>query len=222
MTIHWEILDDHRQALLKRLALMTYPKGVYLAGGTGLSLQMKLRTSVDFDFFVPTSFNEEVLYQEIKEAGFTSLDVIQKEAGTLDLRIEGVQVSYFFYPYPQVAPLITDIHFKALSFASPRDIALMKFQAIGSRGSKKDFYDLYEILKEEKIPGKDLLQEAKKKFGTHTELSYFIMGLTYFEDAEDDLLPQLFVPADWQTIKDFFIEYAKEVKKNYLSLSKKK
>jgi hypothetical protein len=201
MTIHWEILDDHRQALLKRLALMTYPKGVYLAGGTGLSLQMKLRTSVDFDFFVPTSFNEEVLYQEIKEAGFTSLDV---------------------YPYPQVAPLITDIHFKALSFASPRDIALMKFQAIGSRGSKKDFYDLYEILKEEKIPGKDLLQEAKKKFGTHTELSYFIMGLTYFEDAEDDLLPQLFVPADWQTIKDFFIEYAKEVKKNYLSLSKKK
>lgn len=38
-----------------------------MAGGTALSLQLGLRKSVDFDFFVPHKFNTDTLYAQLKE-----------------------------------------------------------------------------------------------------------------------------------------------------------
>ena len=37
------------------------------------------------------------------------------------------------------------------------------------------------------------------------------MGLSYFEDAEDEILPNTFVDYNWKEIKKFFIEFQKEV-----------
>lgn len=37
------------------------------------------------------------------------------------------------------------------------------------------------------------------------------MGLSYFEDAEDDILPNTFVKYNWEDIKKFFIKFQKEV-----------
>ena len=37
------------------------------------------------------------------------------------------------------------------------------------------------------------------------------MGLSYFEDAEDEILPNTFVDYNWGEIKKFFIEFQKEV-----------
>ena len=37
------------------------------------------------------------------------------------------------------------------------------------------------------------------------------MGLSYFEDAEDEILPNTFIDYNWENIKKFFIEFQKEV-----------
>ena len=36
------------------------------------------------------------------------------------------------------------------------------------------------------------------------------MGLSYFEDAEQEILPKTFVEYNWDKIKDFFIKFQSE------------
>ena len=38
------------------------------------------------------------------------------------------------------------------------------------------------------------------------------MVLSYFEDAEQEILPKTFVEYDWEEIKKFFINYQKDFK----------
>lgn len=53
MEIHWNILDNKRQALLPHFKDI-YEEGFYLAGGTALALHIGHRNSRDFDFFKQT------------------------------------------------------------------------------------------------------------------------------------------------------------------------
>ena len=89
-----QVLDN-----LKNVKLL---EDFYLAGGTGLALQLGHRKSVDLDFFAP-------LFPE-RNRFFTSLSsfrptVIQEANNTLDLNIQGVKVSFLEYKYPLLEPL---------------------------------------------------------------------------------------------------------------------
>ena len=44
------------------------------------------------------------------------------------------------------------------------------------------------------------------------------MGLSYFEDAEDEILPDTFVNYDWQKIKKFFIKFQSNFQKKLENL----
>lgn len=37
------------------------------------------------------------------------------------------------------------------------------------------------------------------------------MGLSYFEDAEDQILPNTFIDYNWENIKKFFMGFQKEI-----------
>ena len=39
------------------------------------------------------------------------------------------------------------------------------------------------------------------------------MGLSYFEDAEQELLPKTYVEYDWNKIKEFFVKFQEEFQK---------
>jgi len=86
----------------------------------------------------------------------------------------------------------------------------MKLTAIGRGGSKKDFFDLYFILLENKISIKTLVELYIKKYGINS-MNCIIMGLTYFEDAENEVLPQTFVSFDFKKIKKYFVNVSKEI-----------
>jgi hypothetical protein len=47
--MHYEILDENRIKILP--LLKNFKDDFYLAGGTGLALQIGHRDSIDFDFF---------------------------------------------------------------------------------------------------------------------------------------------------------------------------
>jgi len=55
MKIHYTVLDARRTKLLP--ALRSLKGAFYLAGGTGLALQLGHRISVDFDFFTDQHFD---------------------------------------------------------------------------------------------------------------------------------------------------------------------
>jgi hypothetical protein len=89
--------------------------------------------------------------------------------------------------------------------ADPRDIALMKLVAASSRGSRKDFVDLYTILRGG-IRIKDLFKDLSRKYQAGRTNEYHILkSLTYFEDAEKEPLPRMLVPFDWKECRKFFI-----------------
>lgn len=209
--MHWEILDSQRQVLLTTLADSISIKDCYMAGGTALSLQMKLRKSVDFDFFVPHPFSTDELLFQIRALYPTEIKVLQHQSHTLDLNIQGVQVSFFHYPYPMTEDFYIDQELPSLKMASPEDIAAMKMSAIGSRGARKDFFDLYHICLQKKISPRKMYDILQKKFGTDIDFSYMVMGLSYFEDAEHETLPNVFVRSDWKKIKTFFLSFAEEM-----------
>lgn len=127
-------MEDVLRALRKRAVL----DRAYLAGGTGLALRFGHRLSVDLDFFLSDPFDEETLLQRFQL--LPDLAVVQRAPQTLHLTIQGVKLSLFSYLYPLLFPTAA---FEDNQVADPRDIACMKITAIASRGSKRDFVDLY-------------------------------------------------------------------------------
>lgn len=206
--MHWNIFDKDRYELLKKITETVSIDNYYMIGGTGLSLQLGLRESFDFDFCVPTQFNNEVLIEELRSLG--TLEVKQNQKGTCDVILNGVQVSFFYYPNKIINNFVKIEEMPRLRVASILDIAIMKVVAIGGRGAKKDFFDLYNILNICKISVEELTRGLLKKYGDNINYLNTIMGLSYFEDADNELLPKAYVHYDWDEIKKFFIEFQKE------------
>lgn len=202
---HWNIMDSHREEMLKKISVLLRTETFYLGGGTALSLQMGLRKSFDFDFFTPDFFDSNGLYARLKDVFPTAdIDVVNLSKDTCDLRIDSVQVSFFRYPYKLVDSLVEVPGTMGLRLASPKDIAAMKVSAIGGRGAKKDFYDLYNIMRMKKISVEELAKCVVEKFGEEHNYAHMCMGLSYFADAEGEKLPTTFVKCDWNDIKKYF------------------
>jgi len=203
--MHLEILDERRIRLLRALVELPELAVFYLAGGTALSLQLGLRKSYDFDFFSEQRFNSYALLAQMKER-WKDLKVIHVDQDTCDVILDDVQTSFLWYPYPLVSGFITDdATLPGLKLCGVEDIAMMKLSAIGSRGSRKDFFDLYQIYQSvPQFDSRTLLSSAHRKFGEDFDLTYMIAGMSYFDVADSEVLPETFVTADWECVKQFF------------------
>ena len=211
--MYWNIFDKNRYELLKKISEVVSINDYYMIGGTALSLQLGLRESYDFDFCVKSEFNNEILLDELKSIG--NVEVVQNQKGTCDILLNGVQVSFFYYPNKVLADFKKVKEMPNLNIASVLDIAVMKLVAIGGRGAKKDFFDLYNIIEKCNISINELVKGLKQKCGDNINYVNIIMGLSYFEDAEDEILPNTFVNYNWENIKKFFIEFQEKIQKEF-------
>ena len=209
--MYWNIFDKGRYELLRKISEIVSINDYYMVGGTALSLQLELRESYDFDFCVKSEFNNEILLDELKSIG--NVEVVQNQKGTCDVILNGVQVSFFYYPNKVLAEFTKAKEMPNLNIASILDIAVMKLVAIGGRGAKKDFFDLYNIIEKCNISINELVKGLKQKCGDNINYVNIIMGLSYFEDAEDEILTNTFGDYNWENIKKFFIEFQKKVQK---------
>ena len=181
----------------------------YLAGGTALALQCGHRTSVDLDFFSQDQFNSEQIATAIIETGG---QVIQSETYSVHGVSAGVKMSFFHYPYPLLQPLLS---FQAILIASVDDIAAMKAVAISQRGDKKDFFDMYEILK--KIPPSALKRLFLSKFSEPRINCYHILkSFFYFDDADLQPDPISLNGTTWEQVKTYFTNNEKQIMKELL------
>lgn len=80
-----------------------------------------------------------------------------------------------------------------------RDIAPMKLKTITQRGSKKDFFDIFYLLRQMSL--QTILNLFKAKFKQY-ETFHVVKSLTYFEDAEQYPDPILFDKSlSWEEVK---------------------
>ena len=208
--MHWEVIDKNRFNILKKVIETISLEKYYLAGGTALALQTGIRESFDFDFFIQTEFDENLLIQELETIGKLEVTVCRK--GTVHAILNGVQLTFLYFKNNLVADKIAVEEIKGLYLASIEDIAIMKLIAISQRGTKKDFFDLYYICNNFNITITDILNMLDKKYDENKiNYAHIIQSLAYFEDAEDENLPKVFIEYDWQKIKEYYIKEQKKI-----------
>ena len=195
---HLSTITPSTEKTLLDLSAESILSTFYLAGGTGLALQLGHLTSEDLDFFSTDVFDEEALIQRVQRlAGFS---VVTKAPSTLHANIQGTKVSFLGYSYPLLFPLE---RFLEVAIADSRDIASMKIRAIASRGTKRDFIDLYATAQQFGLV--QLLQWFDRKYAQASYSRVHILkSLTYFEDAEKDPMPHMLISVDWSEVKRFF------------------
>lgn len=179
MPMHYEVLDEARRALVPHFA--SFRDTFYLAGGTGLALHIGHRISIDFDFFATGDIDTSQLYDMVCSVLGGEVPKVQEAHNTLVVRsTEGVQISFFGYHYPLLEPLVADEHMR---IASVVDIGCMKLSAIVSRAVRKDYVDLFFILKQ--VALKDLLAAMQQKMPL-LDRNLVLKALVSFDDVESE------------------------------------
>lgn len=79
----------------------------------------------------------------------------------------------------------------------------MKLNAIAGRGSKKDFIDLYFLLQDFSL--KQMLVFYIEKYFDGSEFMV-LKSLSYFEEADSQPQPQMFLDFNWEICKQKIIE----------------
>jgi hypothetical protein len=102
--IHAEVLPAVQLAVLRQLATVTRSEGFYLAGDTGIALQLGHRTSIDFDWFREAAVETpEILAATLRTTGIP-FELQQISRGTLHGLALGVATSFFHYPHATLRP----------------------------------------------------------------------------------------------------------------------
>jgi len=204
------VLTENARKNLEILKDFDFINDFYLAGGTGSCLWFGHRSSKDLDFFSYEDFKPSRLRDVLKENGVLSVENINK--GTFTGEFNNTMMSFFHYPYPLIKE---KIEFKGVYIANWADIACMKIDSISSRGKKRDFIDLYFIIKKEKVSLENIIDWFKIKYKeVRFNIVHVIKSLSFFEDANNDPMPEMLIDIDWDKIKEFFITESNKILSN--------
>lgn len=193
-----ETIPGKLKSNLESLGKREFIKQFYLAGGTAIALRLGHRISYDLDFFTPEDFNEREIVAEIEKIGKIEIDVLKED--TLVGKLNETKISFFFYRYKLIAPSQLWLE---VDTADTPDLGCMKLDAIQSRGKKRDFVDLWAILRSG-LGLKDLLNFFEEKYaGVKYNKIHLLRSLSYFEDAEKDDMPHMLTQVSWEEIKRY-------------------
>ena len=193
--LKYEIMPAEQIRLYDKLKKEEWLKDFYLAGGTALALQIGHRRSIDFDFFTQETFRNENLEKYLSKTG--QFQKLSEEKDTLYGILDDVRISFIKYDYPLIEEWIAE---ESLQIASLKDIACMKLSAIASRGTKKDFIDIYFLLQIYSL--ETLFKLYEEKYAISDYQYMLLKSLVYFEDAENDPMPLMLTDIKWSDIKE--------------------
>lgn len=210
--VHWDTITPHMRAILETIGQCPFATRFYLAGGTALALRLGHRQSYDLDFFSESDDISEPSREEIIRALLPlGVEVLENVDGNLLLRTNELRIGFFGYGYSLVAPVDTVVN---VALASIADIGLMKLDALGSRGSRKDFYDVYAISQE--IPLADLLSLGRVKYPYARNFELIALeSMILFDNADRDVQPALRVDKSWAQVKEFMNNEARNLGKSW-------
>ncbi|RLD47566.1 MAG: hypothetical protein DRI94_13845 [Bacteroidetes bacterium] len=192
--LQYKAVDKTTLGLIKAIQSVPEFKALKLVGGTNLALQIGHRKSVDIDLFGKLELDSSFIVKKLKKIG--NLKVISLSKTINIFFLNNIKVDIVNYPYKWLNnPIISD----RIKLASLNDIAAMKLSAITNRGSKKDFIDIYFLLK--KLSLKQMLLLYLQKYSEGNEF-LVLKSLGYFDDAESEPMPFMFEKTEWSEVKN--------------------
>jgi len=176
-----------------------------LAGDTSLALQMGHRRSTDLDFFGDCNFNPDQMLTELSRYG--EIQVVNHNKIVLQVLINKIKVDIVNYKYKVLETPQTVDGIRLLGF---KDIAAMKLSAIGGRAKKRDFIDLYFLLRHYSL--QEITLFCEQKF-PHTNLYHTCRSLTYFDEVENDMEPVILLKdqVSWDKVKQTILQESRKI-----------
>jgi hypothetical protein len=214
---HPEALAPAAQELLGRLASRPWAEELYLAGSAALTLHLGHRPVRDLDLMSGTNRlngpeRRDLLGELLAMDSGTEVETARD--GYLFARLGGVGLRFFYYPYPLVDPVEET---RGLAVASLADLGLMKLGAIISRGTRRDFVDLFLLCRE--LPLETLLERAGDKFGHVRDFPLqALKGLADLSLVEGEPMPRLARPLEWGAVEAWLREEVRRLGRERVGL----
>ncbi len=195
--LSYKTIEPHTLELLKGLSMEPLFGVLRLVGGTALALQYGHRKSIDLDFFGEIETDNETIKEVLRKHG--KLTIVKESQNIKLYQLDEIKIDIVNYKYTWIDNPIKE---GEIVLASPKDIAAMKINAIEGRGTKKDFIDMYFLLQHYSL--KEILSFYQKKY---PENSIFraLMSLSYFDDADQQLMPKMFSSIEWKDMKNYIL-----------------
>ena len=207
LTPHWSAAPPEVVSAYREILGALRGTDFCLAGGTTLALRLGHRLSADLDRF-SLSLEEVASLLAGLRGALPRFVLTSTSPRTLYGTVDDVQISLFGYAYPwlqtpeEPAPGL-------LPIAGLHDIAAMKLAAIASRGSRKDFVDLW-FLVQSGIALAGALDMFQRKFAP-VDIGHVVRSLVYFDEAELEPPLRLLRPASWDAVKTDFRQWVDEL-----------
>lgn len=152
--------------------------GFTLAGGTAIMLKYGHRESIDLDFFKTSPFSFNKLSVKCREKFEVENEV--KGTDNLDLFIEGVKVSFVYFPF---TPVEQAQSINGITMYSDYDLFLNKVYVAGRRIDPKDPFDAAYLASKHSWEAVQVKKDFEKKFPDQS-FEIFLGALLSFEDYE--------------------------------------
>ncbi|HOZ03429.1 MAG TPA: nucleotidyl transferase AbiEii/AbiGii toxin family protein [Candidatus Woesebacteria bacterium] len=202
--MHQHAIDPQTRQTLSLLNNTELIKTYYLAGGTACALHLGHRLSHDLDFFALNPATPEQIRDQLLTLG--DLEIYYNQPGTFNGVLNLTKISFFVYPYQLLSQ--TKL-FENTSVASIEDLICMKLEAIASRGSKRDFVDLYFLL--QNLGLDQAINYYQKKYAKqNTSVEHLLKSLVYFNDAIIEPELNMLVEYQWSEVEKFFQQLTKQ------------
>jgi len=195
------LLEPESRDLVARLATRSWAPDVYLAGSAALALYLGHRPIRDLDLMSGSrrlaSAERRSLLEDLL-AFDPAARVETARDGYLSLAMaSGTLLRLYYYPYPLVDP---ETELDGLGVASAVDLGLMKLGAVISRGTKRDFVDLFLLCRRLSLAA--LLERAVDKFGHVRDFPLqALKGLADRSLTEGEPMPRLAAELEWTQVE---------------------
>jgi len=210
-------VEKKQLLLLKSLIEIPFLNAYYLVGGTNLAIRYKHRLSIDLDLFTKKKVDindTNRLNFNLKKEFKNTIDVIGVSDVGVFCTINDIKVDFIKEPFDLLKPIEIIDNYR---LASALDVGAMKVSAIIGRGTKKDFYDIFELLKH--FSFSELIKAYQERFLVdHSMMA--LRSLQYFDDAEiEGEINNTVISLQnisWEKVKNTILEECKTYLKNQL------
>lgn len=167
----------------------------FVIGGHAVRCFCPYRPTRDVDFGVGKPKELEALMALLEKS--SPIEVTEKAKDTVHLKWKGLDVSIFV-----LESLASHTEDHRLTVTG---ILATKLHAILDRGVRRDFFDLYVIMQDQKLGIGECLAALRTVHSKPIPENLLLRALTFFDDADREApLPQE-GPDDWSTVKEFFL-----------------
>lgn len=217
---HSECLSAEAATSLAEMAGRPWSDEFYLAGSAALALYLGHRPVRDLDLMGSstrlTSRDRRDLLEDLLRLD-AGCRVETARDGYMFVRLaNGGGVRFFYYPYPLIAPEESS---QGMHVASLLDLALMKLGAVISRGTRRDFVDIFLLCR--RIPLATILERAGDKFGHVRDFELqALKGLADLSLVEGEPMPKLNEPLEWQEVETWVRREVREIGRSAVGLDR--